>query len=869
MISDRKWRRIEIESVTEEDNGLYIILLKNSSSAIFSKANLQVASDRIQCIHTCPCPKQSLSVTKQLKNVTVNLGERIELEVEFNSDVIEFQWLKGDTVLTPNERKIILDNSSSSVLSVLCARLNDTGIYTVVAKTKFGVTSSSAHVCILDIDLKSYNNEIPVVEEHLTDEVEVNEDEDVRLICKVRYDTNTVIKWFKNGALIDCNNRLVAEEYIGDYIGLRILQATRSDTAEYSVVLENVLSGRTDSTSCFVNVNPSPMLNPPIVLLKTPLLSAVACCGSQVSFDCSFELQDSKYYYVVWYVGHFRIERTNSQFDVICKDGEYFLNIMKLEPSMAGEVLCELRRVLPNQRSVFINSASAHLAVVSPPVLREVRKFYPERKPAHNIRCMKLDAYLTVPGKKYLIGSNGNGHMEKCSSGEFLMEIKYCRLEDDNFYYLHVVKSELMRDVQVSVRNKITESLKTSQRRVELVEWTNPHLQTWYAIDLKHQEYLEAGVTSSCSFEIRDPPVGKLLEFRVRAAEPLAGDSEVLISIAPSNQPAAKIRPLKDMKDFDSCFTNTGVVIGSGAFGSVMLVHDSAGEFFAAKFLKTRTQKKRDTAQREYDMMKALRHPKLVELVDAFFTKESFVLVMDFLWGGELFDRIVDEEHIKEVDVVPYVRQICEALEYLHDHKIAHLDLKPENIICLSPNSRQVKLVDFGLARILEEGHVTRAIYGTRDYVAPEVLNFEQLTLASDMWSLGVVTYMLLSGVMPFAGDSWPERSANITRANYNYDETAFKDISDLAKDFVDHLLVLSGEKRMTASDALNHKWIVEGPPKGTKAGHMKRARENLKSYLANYRARWQRAGNVMIAAHRLRTQASNRSSLERASHGT
>lgn len=104
----------------------------------------------------------------------------------------------------------------------------------------------------------------------------------------------------------------------------------------------------------------------------------------------------------------------------------------------------------------------------------------------------------------------------------------------------------------------------------------------------------------------------------------------------------------------------------------------------------------------------------------------------------------MEEEHIKEVDVVSYVRQICEALFYLHERQIAHLDLKPENIICLSPNSRQVKIIDFGLARVLDASHVTRAIYGTRDYVAPEVLNFEQITLACDMWSLGVVTYMLL-----------------------------------------------------------------------------------------------------------------------------
>ncbi|XP_060809710.1 titin [Amyelois transitella] len=872
-VTDRKWRRLEIENVTEEDSGLYSVLIRNSYGALYSKANLQIGSKKYPSIYTCPSPRQGLSVVKQLSNVVINSGERIELEVEINSDVLEFQWFKGDTEIKQNERTIILNSANSSVISIHCAKVTDTGVYTVVAKTKFGVTSSTTHVEVIDMDLKSYHNEMPIIEEVLPDKVDVNEFEEARLICKVRYDSNTVIKWFKNDVLIECNETLITEEYSGEYIGLRILNATPSDSAEYSVILKNMLSGHSDSSASFVTVTHSPMLSPPLVLLQRPLVSCVACCGSSVTYDCSFELVDTRLYYVVWFVGHFRIERSNSRFDVVCHDGEFLLHIKKLEPSMSGEVVCELRKALPSKRSIFVSSASAHLAVVPPSVLEDVKKMYPGSKPPHHIRFQDPDLGVLASGTTHLNGSNTNGHEngEKCSPDDFLMQIKYCRLENDNFYYLDVLRSELMASVQVTVKNKESDVTRNSQVKTVLVEWPDPHLQTWYAIDLKNQEFLEVGVSSYPSFEIHDPLVGKPLEFRIRAAVPMDGRlSEVQISIAPTS-PAAKVRTLKEMASFDSCFLNTGHVIGSGAFGSVVLVLDKSPpqQFYAAKFLKTRIQKKRERAQREYDIMKELNHAKVVELIDAFVADGSFVFVMDFLWGGELFDRIVEEEHIKESDVVPYVRQICEALQYLHRLKIAHLDLKPENIICLSPNSTQIKIVDFGIARVLEEGHVTRIMYGTRDYVAPEVLNFEQVTFASDMWSMGVVTYMLLSGVMPFAGDTWPARSANITRANYNYDETAFKDISDLAKDFVDHLLILGAEKRMTAADSLNHRWIVDGPPKGAKAGHMRRARENLKSYLANYRARWQRAGNVMIAAHRLRTQASNRSSLERASPDT
>lgn len=112
------------------------------------------------------------------------------------------------------------------------------------------------------------------------------------------------------------------------------------------------------------------------------------------------------------------------------------------------------------------------------------------------------------------------------------------------------------------------------------------------------------------------------------------------------------------------------------------------------------------------------------------------------IWGGELFDRIVLEEHISEEDVVNYVKQLCEALLFLHQRRIVHLDVKPENILCLSPNSCHVKLIDFGLATALG-GPILRKMYGTRDYMAPEVLNYNGLDLVNDMWSVGVVTYTL------------------------------------------------------------------------------------------------------------------------------
>ncbi|XP_031767470.2 uncharacterized protein LOC113519810 isoform X2 [Galleria mellonella] len=904
IINDRKWRRLEIDEVVPEDHGLYSIVLKNMSSMTYSYAKLLIGKNTCKAIYTYPCPRWALSVPKQLNNVTVKLGERIELEVKFETEcLLDYIWFKNDRIVTENERIMTLNNRYSSVLSIHCGKLSDSGIYTVVSRTKYGITSSTAEVHVFDDNIKVLDNVNAYIEEALPDDMEANIDEEIRLVCKVRNNINTIIKWLKNGVDIAEDKRMIPEIYDGDYFGLRIFNVQKTDSSEYSVVLENKITGHTDISSCFLTVYPSPMKNPPIVLLKKPLVSTVACYGSTITFDCGFEIKDPRYYYVVWHIGHFRIERSNTRFNVVRKDKDFLLHINKVEPGMAGEVMCELRRALPNRKSILINKTTANLAIVPASVLKHESIASINRKePKIQRVSSKADiengasqmfsnensmsiiylADLTPEGvinqsaighKEKQIIMNGNGNCETCFINQVALEINYCRLEEKNFHYLDVIKRADFMSSQVHVY-EIEESSQEEfeQSKTIVLEWYDPpNTHMWYVIDLHQPDggYTEVGVSSSPKFQIRDPPVDKMMEFRIRTLKPVDETSEYSICITPLPSGEAfvtKSSYVKEMEEFDSLFTRTSALIGCGAFGSVALVMDKQGDYYAAKTLKTRTQKKRDTAQREYEIMKELKHPKLVQLIDAFVAKDTFILVMDYLWGGELFDRIVEEEHIKEVDVVPYVRQICEALDYLHSHKIAHLDLKPENIICLSPNSRQVKIIDFGLARVLEEGHITRAIYGTRDYVAPEVLNFERLTLACDMWSLGVVTYMLLSGVIPFAGDSWPERSANITMANYNYDETAFMEISDLAKDFVDHLLILIAEERMSAAAALKHPWILEGPPKGAKAGHMKKTRENLKSYLANYRARWQRAGNVMIAAHRLRTQASNRNSAERAS---
>jgi len=127
----------------------------------------------------------------------------------------------------------------------------------------------------------------------------------------------------------------------------------------------------------------------------------------------------------------------------------------------------------------------------------------------------------------------------------------------------------------------------------------------------------------------------------------------------------------------------------------------------------------------------------------------------------------------------------------------------------VNPHSTQIKLIDFGLARRYKKGDSLKVLFGTPEFMAPEVINYDQVTTATDMWSIGVITYVLLSGLSPFAGDNDSETLTNVTSGEWDFDDPVFEDISDEAKDFITELLVMKARDRATVKDCLDHPWFM------------------------------------------------------------
>ncbi|XP_009704905.1 PREDICTED: myosin light chain kinase 3-like [Cariama cristata] len=294
-------------------------------------------------------------------------------------------------------------------------------------------------------------------------------------------------------------------------------------------------------------------------------------------------------------------------------------------------------------------------------------------------------------------------------------------------------------------------------------------------------------------------------------------------------------------------------VLGGGRFGQVHKCTEiSTGLNLAAKIIKVKGAKEREEVKNEINVMNQLNHVNLIQLYDAFEAKNSITLIMEYLDGGELFDRITDENYnLTELDAILFTKQICEGVHYLHQHYILHLDLKPENILCVNRTGNQIKIIDFGLARRYKPREKLKVNFGTPEFLAPEVVNYDFVSFPTDMWSVGVITYMLLSGLSPFLGETDAETMNYVVNCSWDFDAEAFDQLSEEAKDFISRLLVKEKSCRMSATQCLKHEWLNNLPAKAKKSKLRLKSQLLLQSYMAH--RKWKKHFYVVAAANRLK----------------
>jgi len=281
------------------------------------------------------------------------------------------------------------------------------------------------------------------------------------------------------------------------------------------------------------------------------------------------------------------------------------------------------------------------------------------------------------------------------------------------------------------------------------------------------------------------------------------------------------------------------VKLGEGAFSQVYLVTNrKTGLQAAAKVMKKSKMNKDDVkaVYEEARIMRQLQHPNIVKFIDIFDEKEYMYVIIEFLEGGALFDRVVEKDHYSERDARDLVFIFLSSLKFCHDRDIVHRDIKPENMLLSSAtDDSSVKIADFGLSIHLPDNKLCMHACGTPNYLAPEMIFRTGYSKPVDMWAVGCIAFILLGGYLPFdTGDSSTDPHNNklyalIKTGKFEFSEEYWKHVSDEAKGLISGLLTVDPSKRLTVEQALDHSWV--------KRASSELAARSLEANLKNFKA--------------------------------
>lgn len=294
---------------------------------------------------------------------------------------------------------------------------------------------------------------------------------------------------------------------------------------------------------------------------------------------------------------------------------------------------------------------------------------------------------------------------------------------------------------------------------------------------------------------------------------------------------------------------DVGRVIGEGNFAVVKECMDRATrKMYALKNInKRRCKGKEHMIENEVAILRRVNHPNIILLVEEFDTKDSLYLVMEYVKGGDLFDDIALSTKYTERDASSMINNLVQALKYLHNLRIVHRDVKPENLLVIdhSDGSKSLKLGDFGLATYCEDQLFT--VCGTPTYVAPEILSEVGYDFKVDVWAAGVILYILLCGFPPFASPSNDQEELfdQIAEGRYEFTSPYWDDVSESAMELISDMLVVDPANRLSAVDILEHPWVTAETVKDEELS----VGENIRNFSRRDKPSRSRAGIRLVAS--------------------
>nr|XP_057907999.1 striated muscle preferentially expressed protein kinase isoform X2 [Doryrhamphus excisus] len=863
MHFDGRRCRLLLNSVHEDDSGIYTCKLSTAKEELTSSASLKVT------------PSKEPLFTRKLDILEVIAGRTARFDCKVSgSPAPQVTWMHFETRVEENDNVHILSEGGRHSLVITNVSSDTEGFYTAVAQNIHGKSECTAELYMQEhrTAIPSHMSKlekmpsIPEEPEHVESEVErrtmpdfvkpladleVIEGKEAMLHCKVTGLPYPTITWYHNGKRIESSEERKMTQY-RDVHSLVMQSVCHADGGVYKAVIANKLGKAACYAHLYVtDIIPDPPDGPPVIEAitgKTISLSWKRPKRLDPSYDPGsllYVLQQQPLGSIQWSIVASNLRETSYTINSLSKGVRYAFRVLTStgktlsKPSPSTDLVQLLDRgpylrkapvivdkadivyVVDNQPvSIFITLNHVHatvawkrrgVALVNKPGVCEMRM------PDDDQHSLTLQRVKTSDlGQLVVTASN--------QFGSDLCMMQLAMAVPPKF-------ETIMEDVDVEAGD-------TSRLAVVVEGKPDPDI-FWYKDDVLLSE--------SCYFTfVYDDPEYSLVILNARpehsgvytcTAQNMAGSNSCKAELTVHTERKEAIEPMEDkgtilrtMRRLTDYY-DLHKEIGRGAFSYVKRATQKKGKKdFAAKFTSARGKRKA-LALQEMELLSLLDHERIIYFNDAFEKKNVVVLITE-LCHEELLERMSRRTTVTELEIRRSVQQVLEGLRYLHEKDIAHLDIKPENILMAGASSDQIRICDFGNAIRLESSEEQYCKYGTPEYVSPEIVNQTPVSTATDIWPVGVITYLCLTGVSPFAGENDRATVLNIRNYNVAFEESMFSALCKEAKGFVIKLLVVD-RLRPSATECLRHPWFKSESNKGI-------CTARLKQVLS--RRRWQRS---------------------------
>ncbi|XP_059183623.1 striated muscle preferentially expressed protein kinase-like [Centropristis striata] len=894
MHFDGRRCRLLLNSVHEDDSGTYTCKLSTAKEEVTSSANLRVT------------PSVEPLFTRKLDILEVIEGRTARFDCKVSgSPAPRVTWMHFETRVEESDNVRILQEGGRHSLVITHVSSDTEGFYTAVAQNVHGKSDCTAelymqepraaissHMAKLE-KMPSIPEEPEVLESEVEKrtmpdfvkplaDVEVIEGKEALLNCKVAGLPYPSIAWYHNGKRIESSEERKMTQH-RDVHNMLIRSACHAHGGVYKAVISNKLGKAACYAHLYVtDIVPDPPDGPPVIEAitgKTITLSWKRPKRLDPSVDAGsllYVVQQQPLGSIQWSVVASSLKENNYTVTSLSKGVRYAFRTLTSTGKTSSKPSASTDLVQLLDRGPYLRKAPVILD--KPDIVYVV-----ENQPASiTITLNHVHAVVTWK-RRGVVLANRLGMYEMSMPDDDQHTLKLQRVRSTDVGQLVVTASNqfgsdlctaqlamavppkfetIMEDVDVHIGE-------TSRLAVVVEGKPDPDI-LWYKDDVLLSE--------SCHFTfVYDDPEYSLVVLNAHpehsgvytcTAKNLAGSNSCKAELTvhterkeaaePMEDEGSILRKMRRLTDYYDIHKE----IGRGAFSYVKRVIQKKGKAeFAAKFISA-GGKRKGSALREMELLSELDNQNVLYFHDAF-EKKSVVVLITELCHEELLERMARKTTVKEVEIRCSVQQVLEGLRYLHQKSIAHLDIKPENILMSSPGSDQIRICDFGNATKLETSEEHYCKYGTPEYVAPEIINQTPVSTATDIWPVGVITYLCLTGVSPFAGENDRATGLNIRNYNVAFEESMFADLCKEAKGFVIKLLV-ADQLRPSATECLRHPWFKSPTNKSISTAMLKQvlSRRKWQRSLISYKSKM-----VMRSIPELLNESSNHISIAVARH--